>query len=246
MVRVLGFDIETSGLDFKKDHILEVGYVIKEWTKERGWAPKNLAQGSFFLWEENYPDPMPPESYQTHKISSTLLKEVGKEIEISFLSLLGLCERLNVECIIAHNGIAFDKPFILETVSSYSPLLSFFADTPWIDTKSHIQYPADCKGNSLMYLSAYHGFLNPFPHDALSDVQTMMRILSHYDFERLYQRAKEPWIRIRADVKFDGKELAKARNYQWNIPLKIWEKNIPISDYENEVKEAPFQVIKLS
>lgn len=238
-MRVCGVDIETSGFDPKNDQILEVGYVIKEF-KNNLWAPKNLTQGSFLLWYDDYPDPMPPELYAIHKISSTLLKEAGKYPQTVFQLLVDMIHEFKVECFIGHNALAFDKPFICAKTEHKE-----FAELPWLDTKVHIQYPADCKNNNLLYLAAYHGFLNPFPHDALSDVLTMMRVLQHYDFSKIYARAKEPWITVKADIKFEGRELARARGYQWNPELKQWEKKLPESEIKAEEKDAPFHLIRI-
>lgn len=240
-MRVMGIDIETSGLDPKEDKILEIGYVIKEF-KNGIWASKNLAQGSILIWEDDYPDPMPPELYAIHKISSTLLQEAGETLWDSFRALEKLIKDFEVECFISHNGLAFDQPFLIAHAQGFC---KEFQRCIWIDTKAHVKYPADCKNNNLLYLAAYHGFLNPFPHDALSDVQTMMRIIQHYDFEKLYKRACEPWIAVKADVKFDGRELARARGFQWNPAQKYWEKKLPLSECEEEEKEAPFRYIRL-
>lgn len=238
-MRICGLDIETSGLDLKKDQILEIGYVIKNFG-DGLWSQKNLAQGSYLLWDSEYPDPIPPEAYRVNKISSTLLKEVGEDPKVVFMQLANLMKRMKVEVIVAHNGLAFDKPFICAKTE-----FDIFEKLLWIDTKTHIQYPADCKNNNLLYLAAYHGFLNPFPHDALSDVQTMLRIVQHYDFEKLLRRASEAWVLVKADVKFDGRELARARGFQWNPGPKHWEKRLPESELKAEEKEAPFKFIRL-
>lgn len=236
-MRVMGIDIETTGLDREKDHIVELGYVIRE-VKGGVWAPKNLSQGSFFIWEDDFPDPMPPEIYAVHKISSTHLQKAGVDYTKVFGTLMDLLDKYSVECFIAHNGLAFDKPF-LEAKDVYA---KHWSDLPWVDTKAHVKYPVDCKNNNLLYLAAYHGFLNPFPHDALSDVQTMMRIIQHYDFEKLYARAKEPWVTLKADVKYDGRELARARGYQWNGEVKEWRKTVPQSEVAAE-DTSQFRVI---
>ncbi len=239
MPRILAVDLETSGTDPKADKILEIGYVITE-HKNGLWANKNLAQGSFLLWFDGYPDPIPPENYAIHKISSTLLKEAGKYPQTAFQLLVDMMHEFKVECLIGHNALQFDKPFI-EAHTEHKE----FSDLTWVDTKLHVQYPSDCKNNNLLYLAAYHSFLNPFPHDALSDVQTMLRVLRHYDFDAIYKRAKEPWVKIKADVKFDGREAARSRGYFWNPTDKQWEKSLPESEISKEESEAKFRIIRI-
>lgn len=235
-IRVLGIDLETTGLDFKKDEIIEIGYSIREFENNL-WMPKALNQRSLFIWEDRFPDPMPPEAYEVHKISSWFLKEVGDPYDYQFSSLRQVMLLFNVDMLLAHNGLAFDKPFL--------EAKGFVTELPWVDSKIHITYPKSCKQHSLMYLAAYHGFLNPFPHDAMMDVNTMFKIVEQYDFNKIVERSKEKWLKVKADVKFDTRELARARNYQWNPTLKHWEKNLPESELKIEREEAPFGTILL-
>lgn len=235
----MGLDIETSGLDFQKDHIFEIGFSIREFYPKTGfgWSPRSLRQNTLYIWEEEFPDPIPEENSNIHKLTSKFLKEVGSSYKYQFSNLQNALTLYNVDIILAHNGLAFDKPFL--------EAKGLKLDLPWVDSKTHIKYPADCKNNNLLYLAAYHGFLNPFPHQAVSDVETVFKIVQKYDFEKICKRAKEPWILIKADVKFDGKEFARVRGFQWNPTAKHWEKNIPESELKAEEKEAPFRFIRL-
>ena len=51
-----------------------------------------------------------------------------------------------------------------------------------------------------MALEHYHGFLNPFPHRAVTDVMSMLKIASQYDLDRMADLAKLPHCRTGGGV----------------------------------------------
>lgn len=244
-MRVMGIDLETSGTDFNKDEILEVGICIRE-IEDGVWQKKPIHQGSYLLFEPHFPNPMPQEVYDIHHISYGLLEEAGVNCSHFYYLLKDLLMRLKVEVIVAHRGLKFDKPFLLSKTECHGWLCKFLDEVPWIDTSEHIDYPSDCYSTSLLFLAAYHGFINPFPHDALSDVHTMMKILSFYPFDEVLSNSKEKVVRIKAEVTYDDRELAKKRGYKWNQTEKIWEKSLRESKIEEEKRQSPFQVLLLN
>jgi DNA polymerase-3 subunit epsilon len=109
----------------------------------------------------------------------------------------------------------------------------------WIDTR--LDTPEPMKG-TLVCLAAQKGFLNPFPHQALSDVLTMLRILDGYDFNAVIERARIPNVTIRMDVPFESKDHAKELGYYWRPETKQWLKAIKLCDLEKEQTDSRFSV----
>ena len=253
-MRLCGIDIETTGLDHAADHVTEIAWVIKD-----PGDPKPLVMESRFIlppkefW--NSAEYIKPNIEQLTKIKMAHVM-AGKE----FLEVLGQLaadiQVYQVTHMVAHNGENFDKPFLQAKValagqSVEDQLGWLFKNIVWIDTAADAVYPADCRATNLLYLSAYYGFLNPFPHAALYDVASMLKILDYLDVAAVAERAKSPWCIVSADVGYDNRQLAKDRRYYWEtfgsqtFP-KTWVKKIKEMDLEKEKTEAPFKVHRIA
>ena len=88
----------------------------------------------------------------------------------------------------------------------------------------------------LTHLAAEHGFLNPFPHRAVSDVLTMLKVLSHYDIAPVLESARQPSFTVKACVSYDDREKAKARGYRWDAARKIWTKIVKGHRLNDEIE----------
>ena len=85
-----------------------------------------------------------------------------------------------------------------------------------------------------------HGFINPFPHRALTDVLSMLKIASNYEFDRIGQLALSPKVLLVADLKAPNwrnkdeveefnsikNKVSKAK-FKWNPDNKTWSKVFP-------------------
>lgn len=236
-MRILGIDIETSGLDFDKDHIIQIGWVLRDTEVQ-----PPLMQQSVYISDPDYPEKFSDEVFAVHGISPETCNKFGVTFHAALAAIRHAIIDHKVDALCAHNGTGFDKPFLLAKSAPWGDICKTFAESVWIDTRTDIDYPSDCKSNSLMYLAAYHGFINPFPHDAISDVNTMLRILWQYDIEKVVEKAKEPWFHCYAKLTFDTKDQAKSRGYRWNGEKKVWEKSFRQSDYKKEIEEVPFDL----
>lgn len=237
--RIAGIDIETTGLDFEKDHVTEIAWIIKE-----VGDPKAFVQKSFFVRpaEDLF---LTAEIEQLTKIKMKHLL-YGEALHFVLAEVALDLENYGVDYIVAHNGEGFDKPF-LSTKGTGAKGIARLFETPWIDTSMDCVYPPDCRYTNLMYVAAYFGFLNPFSHSALFDIATTLKVLDQFPFDQVVARAKSPWCVVEAGVSYETKELAKARRYSWenlgNIKYsKKWVKKIKECDLEKEMNDAPFPV----
>lgn len=253
-MRIAGLDIETTGLCHDKDHVTEIAWCIKD-----VGDPKPLAMQSRFvlppeeLW--NSADYIKPTIAQLTKITMAHLKSGEPFVDV-MLALADDLHHFGVEAIVAHNGEGFDKPFLQAKLAQLKPDLQvplawLFENVQWLDTSVDCVYPEDCRYTNLVYVAAYFGFVNPFPHAALFDVMTMLRVLEQFDVAEVFERAKIPWIYVQAKVSYDDRQLAKERRFYWethgamSFP-KTWVKRIKETDLEKERAAAPFEIVKIA
>jgi len=231
-VRLLGLDFETSWtqpVNTAVARITEVGAVLMNWEDK---SP--LVLMSELILDDGIPA-SPPELVELTGITDAMMLEFGKPKEQVLKQLCDLIDK--ADYVVAHNGTVFDKPILQAELER---LQWKFPETPWIDTKLDVPYPKRVKSTSLSNLAQYHEFLNPFAHRALSDVQTMLKVLADYDLQTVIDLSKEETVTVVASVSFSEKELAKARGYYWNADDKSWCKDMKVSKTEVERAQAPF------
>lgn len=162
---------------------------------------------------------------QTDKYGVSIDKAISE-----FKILVDKCD-----AIVAHNGLAFDKP-----------ILDRFVDTSkkvWIDTVIDIDYPANVKNRNLTYLQAWHGFVYP-GHRAIFDVMAMIRILESYDIHKIFSMAQSPLVLVRALTGYHEREKPKSKGFSWNPDSKYWEKNIRELKLEEEILSYDFKIVR--
>jgi len=208
---VLGFDFETTGLDTKNDRIIEVGAVLWDWDRA---TPLEIMNE--LVRHEGIE--LSSEISTITGIETDDLMRFGKPIDKVLNRLLAMAHE--AEAMMAHNA-PFDEGMLLAECAR----LQWTGDTKrlLIDTVTDIEYhPIKHKQKNLVTLAATHGFLNPFPHRAVTDVLSMCKIASQYDFDAVKARAKSPNVTVVAIVSFDEKEKAKAAGFYWKPETKEW------------------------
>jgi DNA polymerase III subunit epsilon len=194
---LLGLDFETTGLDTTKSSVVEVGMAL--WDTDLH-APVKLA--GFLV------DPGPvvwePGAAAKNGLSPELCAKYGMVDETALRQVLSHLKL--ADAVVAHNGNNFDFPLLESWAKRYG------LEVPnklRIDTDSDCERPPKMS-NRLTYWAADHGFLNPFPHRAMFDVMTMLRILdTDYDINVVAEIAKSPTLLVEALVSFAQKDLAK-------------------------------------
>jgi DNA polymerase III subunit epsilon len=232
---ILGLDFETSGVNPEECRAIEAGLCL--WDVERRRAVKQI---DFFIKPDIIISPEDwAEVTPVHGITQELIDLYGVMDQEALVEINNYA--LQAEAVVAHNGTLFDKLLHEAWNRRYG-----FQQPPagWIDTRLDVKEPLVGK---LICIAAQKGFLNPFPHQALSDVNTMLRILDEEDLAAVVARSRIPNIYIEALVSFDRKDEAKDRGYFWNgykpvKPTKQWLKMIKECDFEKEAAEAPFRI----
>lgn len=249
---VAGFDTETTGLNVKEDHIVQVGVVL--WDTQ---ATKKKAKMKFdAVVKGEHIREIPAKASDSNGLSIEDLAAYGCDIKDVFHCLHQVFERADVIC--AFNGDAYDKPIYIANCERHG-IEPIGAKKLWLDAMLDVPYPSDMKRSKLGYLAADHGFLNPFPHDAISDVLTMLKIADRYDWERTVEIAKTPSLIIRAMMPFTKeemfgsrkaefgamKDIVKSHGFFFDFEAKEWKKSIKEFDKETAktlARESGYQL----
>lgn len=246
-MRLLGLDLETTGLDTANDRITELGVVL--WEVETN---RPLVTLGMFLNDSSYPK-LTPEITKLTGITDAMLAEFGTEPKANFHWLDGFCKKHEVKYIVAHSAENFDRPFLMSELTRANLPSSGLRDLPWIDTRTDIPFASEPDSRKLKHLALDCGFINPFAHRAVFDVLTMLRILSNYDINAVLEYQRIPFVTCRAVVGFNDKEKAKAQRFSWEKAgektwPKLWVKRVKLNMLEDEIakgKLAGFDVIRL-
>ena len=227
------FDFETTGLDTNQDHITEVGALLYT------TGLKRVVMAEDFLINNEVP--VPKIITEKTGINKPMIDKFGLE------SADGLARLQNyfdlADAVAGKNIINFDIPFYktrcLREKAEPIEKLAIDLETDLAGTES----------KHLGYMAADAGFLNPFPHAALPDAWTALRLFElnaeKHTLDKIIERAKSPRVYLQALVTFDTNYQAKERKYRWNSDRKVWYKVCKESDVETEGKEAPFDVRRI-
>lgn len=224
---ILGLDFETNGLDTNACQIMEIGAVL--------WCEKThrpISMMSRLIKEAVVTE----ESLACNGILQSDIDLIGMPLEYAHKELELFVER--VSHVVAHNGTGFDRPIYNRH--------GWDKSKPWIDTSVDVPYPSHIATRKLVHLAAEHGFVNPFPHRAVTDVLTMMRVLSKYDFAPIAEMATQPSVTVAAMVSFEDKEKARARGYRWDPKDRRWVKSLRLPQLAQEIAEAGFPVRQIA
>ena len=231
---VLGLDFESLGLDPTVHSICEVGAQL--WDTNQHRAVMSMG----YLVQVPEGTPFELEALTANNLTLELIKTHGKESIRGLKQLLYMYEQADVIC--AHNGTTFDRKFLSEWI--YACELDFEDDKVWIDTMIDIEYPNKRWNKQLVCLAAYHGFLNPFPHQALSDVMTMLSILDRYPIGPAIASANSPAIGIKLlNLPYEDREWAKTHGFfphrdKQSGKFLFWMKTIKEFKFGEELHEA--------
>ncbi|MAE59046.1 MAG: hypothetical protein CME69_09210 [Halobacteriovorax sp.] len=237
-VLILGIDLEginenlfEKGVNTKVDRVIEIGAVL--WETKRSCPIKFYSE----LIDERDRLRLSEEVIELTGIDEDLLKDYalrGDEIRRA-LERLSLVMK-KADFLMAHNGLKYDKPMLEAMYKRYDLEMP---NKTWIDTQNDIEYPKKITHKSMSALEHAHGFINPFPHRAVTDVLSMLKIASHYDYNRMATLAQSPKVKIVAELKAPNwkdkaqvekfnaikNKVARAR-FTWDPSEKKWYKYI--------------------
>lgn len=218
-MRLLAVDLETTGLDTSKDRIIEIGFCLWDVPTQR---PLVLVDA--FLHDRSYP-PIPEEITKITGITQGNVEEFGGEPAGNLRVLEAFVTRHQPAYIVAHNAINFDVPFLYAELTRNGVEAPALRALPVIDTRTDLPFASEPDSRKLKHLALDIGVINHFPHRAITDVLTMMLVMSHYPIEQILEYQKIPFVVLRALVSYENRELAKKQRFAWEkIGEKTWPK----------------------
>lgn len=239
-MKIAVYDIETNGFDPETCDVLEFAYVIVDWNEMKPY--KVVSSFCQLNTSREIPDEIIELTGITerHLLSADTFVNVFKKFNYSL-------DYFGVQFLFAHNGKFFDAPFIKRKLEmcGYPPSEFTFDKLMQIDTCSDYNWPYASK--KLTYLAAELGFLNPFPHDALADCMTTLKVARSVPLETWHERAMSPDCYIRANVHYADRDKAKEAGYRWQTVNdrtynKMWVKCVKKLDLEKEIALRDFPV----
>ncbi|WP_438754856.1 3'-5' exonuclease [Pararhizobium sp. O133] len=205
-LRGIVLDTETTGLNARKDEIIEIGLVAFGFNEAGEVGEVHAVYGG--LQEPSGPIPA-----EITKLTGITDADVaGQMIDMAQVrKLVG-----PADLIIAHNA-GFDRPFC----EAFSPI---FADKAWACSVSEVNWASrGFEGTKLGYLIGQAGYFHE-GHRAVDDCHALLEVLdqtvegsSGTPFSELYLASQKSRVRIYAENSpFDLKEHLKARGYRWS------------------------------
>ena len=200
-------DVETTGLDTARDHIIELGAVLFEY---------GVGDGRIFAIRDSY----------------SAFDDPGRRIPAAVTRMTGITDQMvagqrvderavealveQAALLIAHNA-PFDRGFLERR-------MALFGTKPWACSREDVPWREHgCASSSLDYLLCRHcaEFYNA--HRALDDCYAGVHALATplvngaLPFALLLESARTPMVRIWAvGSAFEAKDALKARGYRWN------------------------------
>lgn len=131
----------------------------------------------------------------------------------------------SADVILAHRS-DFDRSFVP---------LSIRDAKPWVCTKFHVQWPKGKLGDALVPLALAHGVGVVHAHRAMSDCDTLARILTRVhemgnSLPELIVKAMRPRKRVVALVSYDDREKAKQAGFAWDPQKREWWRDMPVEE----------------
>jgi DNA polymerase-3 subunit epsilon len=221
----LVIDLETTGLDYNEDKIIEFGFAMFEYSSLTQEIIKVRGTGSFLS------DPKQPLSEKIIKITGIKdedLKDMVMPVDV-IEKVFG-----QTDIVFAHNA-QFDRNFCHNNFLNSREKL-------WICTKNDIDWKdKGFSSSALQSLCRDNGFYYD-GHRAHIDCMATLRLMNckdvagnSYFMELLYNGSQKEVMVLATGAPFESKDILKNEGYAWNTLNKVWFKRIN----EDEASDLP-------
>lgn len=217
----LAVDVETTGLDYRRDHIIQFSCVPFQYSPTTGQIYEVGTPLTYFE------DPQVEITPEITALTGITLEQVkGWQIDDETVNALVNSATL----VIAHNA-RFDRCFLERR-------LPIFASKAWACSLSDVPWPVGVGSTKLEFLLYKHCGMFFNAHTAEGDCLALIHLLAtplatgERPMALLLESAQKTTSRIWAiGAPFDRKDLLKARHYFWNSgdngQPKAWYRDLP-------------------
>jgi DNA polymerase III alpha subunit (gram-positive type) len=231
---IFSYDLETTGLDFVKDRPIEVGAILYSTTQ------KKCLESQGFLVKADVL--ISSEITKLTGITQSAVDKFGIESDDALATVVDMMSI--ADAVIGHNVVRFDKRMTQAWADREQTIE--LPDKLWIDTYNDLtkedKSGREITPGKLTLMAAEAGFLNAFPHSALSDCMTVVKLIENFDFEKVVERAKSPMVVVQAHQARHENDLAKKARFRRLPEKKLWWKFVKEIDLEAFAKDLPFDI----
>lgn len=237
---LLSFDLETTGLETDIHHAIEVGAVLYSTGQRR------IMEAASYLVKTTIP--ITKEITGITGLTQGAVNKFGFESVEGLSNLIGMVDM--ADAVIGQNVIRYDKEILNNWTRRDSGKVP---EKLWIDTLTDLP---GVVSKHLGYMCADAGFLNLFPHSAMTDCLSVLKLVDYYSqnnklnltpdqyVDEMVKLAQSPVLILIGHQDRSDNSLAKKAKFMWNPDYKIWWKGIKECQLEEEVAALPFNVSK--
>ncbi|RZL03072.1 MAG: DNA polymerase III subunit epsilon [Rubrivivax sp.] len=231
--RVLVLDTETTGLDWRKDKVIELALLLVEVDLDAGLPIKVL---EVYDELEDPGMPIPEAALRVTGITDDMVR--GKRLDEDRIATM----LDGVSLVIAHNA-RFDRAFMEQRLPAFAAL-------PWACSLAEIDWSEEGRGSAkLEFLAAEMGLFYD-AHRAEMDCHALLAVLSqplpksgHTGLKALLNAGQATSYKVMATGSpFDAKDALKGRGYRWDAERKVWHTSAGSAD----LLEVECQWLKVS
>lgn len=210
-LRLCVVDTETTGLDPKKDEVIELAYRILVYDKNHGYCEGVLHSYHGYQDTETSISPI---AQKVHGITKDLLE--GQEFNRKLIRT----HLADVDYFVAHNA-DFDKSFVEKLFNVKAPWLCSLSDLAW----------EGLSNKRLDYLVMVIGQRWFDPHNAKDDVDALVSLLltvSNSNFDTFLKElvdttTAERYLLWAEGNTYPAKDFLSGSGFTWNAKRKVWE-----------------------
>lgn len=186
-------------------------------------APLNgeVAEIGAVLWDTEFDAPftcldvlIKPEGKESIEEADTASHALrirhGQPLDIRLINPLN---RLVAEAalLVTHGGMDRDRSALAEAYGRFGMKLP---EVPWVDLMEDIPEDLEIR-NSLARLARHHDIPMPLPLRAYSRALATAMIAVRYPLDGLLATAADPLLVVRAEVRYEERDKAKAKGFRW-------------------------------
>lgn len=258
-MKALIVDVETTGLDPKKDRVTDIAWCVTDSQFNAEYSEHHM------MYDTNYPT-ITPEITKLTGITLEMLASAEPPEKV-MAALDATVKEYKPTHLIAYNS-EFDSQMLLAEIhrGSFGMMegINQLVQTPWLCAMIDVEDNYNYKCWKLSHLALDKGVaVNPKDlHRAIGDVLLTRQLLeaSRISLTDLIEFNNEPWVVVRALTRppweDQGKSSgeAKKRGYTWEQVRgdqtqtkyeKCWVKRIKQKQFEREARECPLPVLLL-